>query len=58
MLLAVPGLFVLNVLVPGVFLDGDAVGVLIRRGEGDTGDSGRLNGEFRFGEEPYRCGGL
>lgn len=28
-------------------LDGDVNGLLCRRGEGDAGDSGRLNGELR-----------
>jgi len=34
---------------------GDAVGVVCRRGEGETGDSGRRKGELR-GELPYPSG--
>jgi len=37
----------------GADLVGDPVGVEYRRGEGDTGDSGRRNGELRVGDEPY-----
>lgn len=37
----------------GADLVGDPVGVEYRSGEGDTGDSGRRNGELRVGGEPY-----
>lgn len=54
MLVGVVGLVNLDALpLKGAGLLGDVVGVEYRSGDGDTGDSGRRNGELRVGEEPY-----